>query len=145
MTRLSIKSSIIFEFSSFIIFIMISNMTSKNSSIVSNNDSNASYVSKYALNEYENEIKIMSSFSLNEKYVIFQDFLKIINFDVKAHDYSIYIFAFSINRKNVNDTIYLTCSRNEKIKKSKSKNKRNAKFKRIECSFQIVEKLIDNK
>ena len=129
-----------FEFSTidlFVTFIIIFIITLI---MISSNDFDDNYVSKYALNEFENVNKIMSSFSLNEKYVEFQNFLKIINNYIKQHDYSICISESSTNRININDTIYLRYSKNEKIKFITNKfntikKQRNVKFKRTECFF----------
>ena len=61
------------------------------------NNSNINYISKYVSNEFKRKNKIILLFSLNKKYVEFQNLFKVINVYIKQHDYSIYIFKFSKN------------------------------------------------
>lgn len=55
-------------------------------------------------------------------------------------------FEISIKtKKNIKNIVYFYYNKKQKVKINKNREFRQVKFKRIECFFQIVDKLIDDK
>ena len=99
----------------------------------------------YVFNDFENAQVSMSSSSLNEKYNNFQNLKKTINEFIKNYDYVVNFRNSNINKKNIKNTIYFCCNKNQIVKLNKNIEQRNVKFKRTKCFWQIIIKLIDNK
>ena len=99
----------------------------------------------YFFDEYENAQHSMSFSKLKNAYDEFEFFLKIINEFIKNHDYAINIRNFNKIKKNIKNVVYFCCNKKQKVKFNKNHERCKVKFKRIECFFQVVDKLIDNK
>ena len=102
------------------------------------------YVFKKIENNDDSSSIVLLASLLNKRYNTRETFKKAVNNFIEFHNYAIMIRRFNVNRKNKLIICYLKCTRNSKFKKNKNKNKRNAKFQRIECSFQIVDKFKNN-
>ena len=99
----------------------------------------------YFFDEYEDAQHLMSFSKLKNAYDKFENFLKIINEFIKNHDYAINIRNFNKIKKSIKNVVYFCCNKKQKMKFNKKRERRKIEFKRIECFFQIVDKLIDNK
>ena len=92
----------------------------------------------YVFIKFENEIdKIyaLAASSLGGLYEIFEVFFQIIDNYIKIYKYEIKIVRFEFNRKSIKYRIYIDYTRFDKIKISKSKDKRNVDFTRNEYLF----------
>ena len=94
----------------------------------------------YVFTKFENEIDKIYTFatsSLEELYEIFEIFFQVIDNYIKIYRYKVKIVRFKFNRKNIKYRIYIDCTKFDKIKINKSKDKRNVDFTRNKYFVKI--------
>ena len=102
---------------------------------------------RFITNEFESVDEVMPPPPLGGEYAEVKDLVQAVNEWTKGHSYALVIKNSRENRKGVKDTVYLCCTRGQKVRESRSrgtgKGFRKSSSRRIECPFQAVAKLED--